>query len=85
MKEGSEVHLLFHAEAAQALACELPAHLQLKVDYTEPGIKGDTATSALKPATLETGAQVQVPLFIDQGAVIEIDTRTEKYISRVSK
>ena len=83
MKTGMEVSILFHAEQNKPLTCELPAHVQLEVTYTEPGIKGDTATTALKPAPLETGAQVQVPLFIQQGETIQIDTRTEKYLSRV--
>ncbi|MDE6176834.1 MAG: elongation factor P, partial [Paramuribaculum sp.] len=54
-----------------------------KVTYTEPGIKGDTATNTLKPATLETGAEVRVPLFVNEGELLEIDTRDGSYISRV--
>ena len=57
--------------------------VQLKVTYTEPGLKGDTATNATKPATVETGAQVNVPLFVNQGDKIKIDTRTGEYLSRV--
>ena len=55
----------------------------LKITYTEPGIKGDTATNTLKPATVETGAEVRVPLFVNEGDFIEIDTRDGSYISRV--
>ncbi len=82
MKEGIEVIVMFHAEENKPLACELPAHIELAVTYTEPGIKGDTATTATKPATLETGAEIQVPLFVQQDEVIIIDTRTEKYVGR---
>ena len=58
------------------------AHVVLEITYTEPGIKGDTATNALKPATVETGAEVRVPLFIDTGEKIRIDTRTGAYVER---
>lgn len=57
----------------------------LRVTYTEPGIKGDTATNALKPATVETGAEVRVPLFINEGELIEVDTRDGSYVSRVKE
>jgi elongation factor P len=60
-----------------------PNHVELEVTYTEPGVKGDTATNTLKPATLETGAEVMVPLFIDNGETIKIDTRTGSYVERV--
>ncbi len=83
MKDGQEVEIVFHAETEKALTCELPAHVALQVTYTEPGIRGDTATSANKPATVETGATVQVPLFIDQDEMIKIDTRTGAYVERV--
>jgi elongation factor P len=61
---------------------EPPFFVELKVTQTDPGFKGDTATNATKPATLETGAEVRVPLFIDEGEVIQIDTRTGEYMSR---
>jgi len=83
MKDGQDVEIVFHAETETALICELPAHVNLQVTYTEPGIRGDTATSANKPATVETGATVQVPLFIDQDEMIKIDTRTGAYVERV--
>jgi elongation factor P len=83
MKEGQEAEILFHAETEKPLSCELPAFVILQVTYTEPGIKGDTATNASKPATLETGAIIQVPLFIDQDEVIKVDTRTNSYVERV--
>lgn len=64
-------------------AIEPPLFVELEITDTEPGFKGDTATGATKPATVETGAQVAVPLFVDQGDVIKIDTRTGEYLSRV--
>ncbi|MCR4891321.1 MAG: elongation factor P [Lachnospiraceae bacterium] len=62
---------------------EPPLFVELEVTETEPGFKGDTATGASKPATVETGAQVSVPLFVNQGDIIKIDTRTGEYLSRV--
>ena len=67
----------------QAIGVELPNFVQLKVAHTEPGVKGDTATGAVKPATLETGAVVSVPLFVNQGDMLKIDTRTGDYVERV--
>jgi elongation factor P len=66
------------------IGIDLPAHVELKVEDTEPGFKGDTATGATKPAKLETGATVQVPLFVNPGDVIRIDTRDRRYIGRVT-
>ncbi len=83
LKEGQEVEVIFHAELEKALTCELPPFVVLEITYTEPGIKGDTATNATKPATLETGAEIQVPLFVDQGEKIKVDTRTGSYSERV--
>ena len=83
IKDGQEVDILFHAETEQPLTCELPAYVELEVTYTEPGLKGDTATNASKPATLETGAEIQVPLFINLGDKIKVDTRTRSYGERV--
>ncbi|MEM7055495.1 MAG: elongation factor P [Bacteroidota bacterium] len=83
LKEGQELEVLFHQETGKVLSCELPPFVELKVTYTEPGLKGDTATRALKPATLETGLQVQVPLFIDNNELLKIDTRTSTYVERV--
>jgi elongation factor P len=83
LKEGDTVEAMVHAATETVLTCELPAHVVLEVTYTEPGVKGDTATNATKPATLETGAEVRVPLFINEGEKIEIDTRDGSYIGRV--
>ena len=67
----------------QPLIVEPPAHVELKIVQTDPGIRGDTAQGGVKPATLETGAVVRVPLFVEEGEVVRIDTRTKEYISRV--
>ena len=81
LKGGMNVDILFDGE--EVLDIRLPAHVQLGVTETEPGIKGNTATGATNPATLETGYTVQVPLFIDEGAILKIDTRSGEYIERV--
>ena len=70
-------------EEEKILACDLPASVVLEISYTEPGIKGDTATNALKSSTVETGAKVNVPLFINIGDKIKIDTRSGTYSERV--
>jgi elongation factor P len=85
LKDGQLVDILYHAETETPLSCELPPFVELQVTYTEPGIRGDTATSAFKPATLETGAVINVPLFIDQDEMIRVDTRTNSYSERVKK
>lgn len=85
MKDGQEVEMIIHAEEDTVMGCELPPFVNLRVTYTEPGIKGDTATNASKPATLETGAEIQVPLFVDQDVLIKIDTRTRSYSERVKE
>ncbi len=83
MKDGQEVEIIFHAETETPLSCELPSFVELTVTYTEPGIRGDTATNASKPATMETGAIIKVPLFINQDEKIRVDTRTYAYVERV--
>lgn len=67
------------------IGIDLPAHVELEITQSDPGLKGDTASGASKPATLSTGAVVQVPLFIEQGEWIKIDTRTGQYLERVKK
>lgn len=81
--EGMVCSILFHADEEAPLVLELPMHIISEVTYTEPGIKGDTATNTMKPATIATGAEVRVPLFIDTGEVIKVDTRTGVYVERV--
>ena len=83
MKDGQEVEIIFHAETESILGVELPQFVELNITYTEPGIKGDTATNATKPATLETGAEIQVPLFVSEEDRIKVDTRTRSYVERV--
>ena len=83
LKEGQEVEILFHADTETALTCELPTYVVLKVTYTEPGFRGNTATNAMKNGTVETGATVRIPLFIDEGETIRVDTRTGDYSERV--
>jgi elongation factor P len=83
IKEGQYVEVVFHADTETPLSCDLPPFVELLVTYTEPGLRGDTATNTLKPATLETGAVINVPLFINEGEKIRIDTRTNSYYERV--
>lgn len=82
MKEGTSVQL-FIVEG-EVVSAELPFKVELKITSTEPGVRGDTATKTLKPAEVETGATVNVPLFINEGDVIRIDTRTGDYLERVN-
>jgi len=81
LKENMEVEVLIHKGAI--IGVEMPDSVELKVTYTEPGKKGDTVTNVTKPAQVETGAKVQVPLFINTGDTIRVDTQTGKYIERV--
>jgi elongation factor P len=83
LKDGDVVEIVFHADEERPLTCELPASIVLEITYTEPGIKGDTATNTLKAATVETGAEVRVPLFINIGDKIKIDPRKGTYTERV--
>lgn len=83
LKEGDTIEIVYHAETETPLYGDLPSHVVLEITYTEPGIKGDTSTNSLKPATVETGATVRVPLFIGTGDKIKIDTRDGSYIERV--
>ena len=86
LKEGQEnVELLVHQETEQVLDCKLPVMVSLQVTYTEPGLRGDTVNKALKPATLETGFELKVPLFVDTDDVIRVDTRTSTYVEREGK
>ncbi|SRR5574344_1134305 len=82
MKEGSIVDVVSDASTETVLFAELPVKVILKVIYTEPGLKGDTATNTLKPAKLETGNEIRVPLFINEGEYVEVDTRDGSYVGR---
>lgn len=82
-KDGQECNVLINTDTDLPLGVELPASVVLRVTYTEPGLRGDTATRTLKPATLETGATVNVPLFVDTDELIKINTSTGEYVERV--
>jgi len=81
--EGMILEVVSDSSTDTILFADMPTKVQMKVTYTEPGLKGDTATNTLKPATVESGATVRVPLFISEGEVIEIDTRDGSYVGRV--
>lgn len=83
LKEGSPVHLLFHEN--RLVSVEVPTFVELEVVETDPGVRGDTEGSASKPAKLETGLIVQVPLFVQIGDIVKIDTRDGSYVERVKK
>jgi elongation factor P len=83
MKEGQQVEVLMNTENDSPLTCELPPFVELEVTYSEPGIRGDTANSPKKPVEVETGARIMVPLFIEQGQKIKVDTRNYDYVERV--
>ena len=85
LKDGQEVSMLINTETEQPMSVELPDKIVLKVTYSEPGIKGDTATRTLKPATVETGATVNVPLFVNEGELIRINTKNGEYVERVKE
>lgn len=82
LKDSTQVSVLLHNDTP--IGIDMPNFVDLKVVTTEPGFKGDTATGASKPATLETGAVINVPLFINEGDVLQIDTRTGEYLKRVN-
>ena len=82
---GENVNVLFHSDEGMPLSASLPSHIVLEISHTEPGIKGNTATNTFKPATTETGASIQVPLFINEGDKIKIDTEKGAYLERVKE
>jgi elongation factor P len=83
LKEGIICTIIFHAEEELPLLVEQPQFLQAEVTYTEPGVKGDTATNTMKPATIDTGAKVKVPLFINTGDMIKVDIQKSMYVERL--
>ncbi|PKP05196.1 MAG: elongation factor P [Bacteroidetes bacterium HGW-Bacteroidetes-6] len=85
LKDGQRVEIMFHADTETPLSCELPSFVVLEVTYSEPGVKGDTATNTLKPAKVETGASINIPLFVNTGDKIKVDTRTGDYSERVKE
>jgi elongation factor P len=82
LKENTEVAIVLYK--GRPISLDLPAFIEAAITQTDPGIKGDTASGATKPATLETGAVIQVPLFIKEGETVRVDTRTGEYVERVS-
>ncbi len=85
MKEGEVVTIIINSEDNMPLSVEMPASVILEVTHTEPGVKGNTATNATKPATLETGATVNVPLFINEGDKIKVETTKGTYQERIKQ
>ena len=81
LKDGMEVEILFHGR--EPIGVELPIFVELKIIKSDPGVKGDTASGGSKPATLETDTVIQVPLFVEEGEVVKVDTRTGAYVERV--
>jgi len=85
LKDGQEVSVLINTETESPMSIELLDKIVLKVTYSEPGMRGDTATRTLKPATVETGATVMVPLFVNEGELIRVNTKTGEYVERVKE
>ncbi len=83
LKEGQEVGIFINTDNDQVLGAELPDKITLQITYCEPGVRGDTATRTLKQATLETGVTVGVPLFVNEGEMIRVNTKTGEYVDRV--
>ncbi len=84
-KDGQECFVIFNTESEIPMSVELPSSVNLRITYSEPGVKGDTATRATKQATLETGATINVPLFVNEGDLIKIDAKTGAYVERVKE
>jgi elongation factor P len=85
LKEGEIVTIIFNTEDDMPLSVDMPASVVLEIKHTEPGVKGNTATNATKPATVETGATINVPLFINEGDKIKVDTAKGAYLERVKE
>ncbi|GMV77133.1 MAG: elongation factor P [Chitinophagaceae bacterium] len=85
LKDNGEIFVLINTETDQPIGAELPEKIVVKITYCEPGLRGDTATRATKPATIDTGAIVNVPLFVEDGETIRINTKTGEYVERVKE
>ncbi len=85
LKEGQVVTIAYHSETDSPILCEMPAYVVLEITYTEPGERGNTATNTFKDATVETNATIKVPLFINTGDKVKVDTRTGNYSERVKE
>lgn len=84
LKEGMEVKVVFE-EGETPILAEAPTFVEAQITYTEPGVKGDTATNTLKPAKIDTGTEIMVPLFVNEGEWVKVDTRTGAYVERIKK
>lgn len=85
LTDGMMIEVLYHAEKDIPLTTEMPQYVNLEITYTEPGQKGNTATNATKPAKVASGAEIKVPIFINEGDKIKVDTRTGSYVERVKE
>lgn len=85
LKEGQNVGIAINTETDAPVSVELPDKIVVTITYAEPGLKGDTATRTLKPATIDTGASINVPLFVNEGEKIRINTKTGEYVERVKE
>ena len=85
MKESDIVEVVSDADTETILCAEMPVKTTLRVTHSEPGVKGDTATNATKPATVETGVEIRVPLFINEGDLVQVDTRDGSYLQRMKE
>jgi len=85
LKDGAEVFVFINTETDQAIGAELPEKIVVRITYCEPGLRGDTATRALKAATVETGATVMVPLFVEEGELVRVNTKSGDYVERVKE
>ena len=85
LRDGDAVSVLFNTETESPMSVEVPEKVVVRVTYSEPGLRGDTATRTLKPATVETGATVMVPLFVNEGELIRVNTKTGEYVERVKE
>jgi elongation factor P len=85
LRDGDTVSVLFNTETELPMSVELPEKVVVRVTYSEPGLRGDTATRTLKPATVETGATVMVPLFVNEGELIRVNTKSGEYVERVKE
>jgi len=85
MKEGDVVEVVSDTTDGTVLYAEMPVKTVLRIEHSEPGIKGDTATNTLKPATLETGVEIRVPLFVNEGDLVQVDTRDGSYLQRMKE
>src|SRR5215204_5682747 len=85
LRDGDAVSVLFNTETETPMTVELPEKVVVRVTYSEPGLRGDTATRTLKPATVETGATVMVPLFVNEGELIRVNTKSGEYVERVKE